>query len=75
MKLNEAASESELYLYVMQSIHDFEQAVASEMASEMAQSPGAEQIQATGPPDRLANAFFSAMDKLRFQPLEGVVDR
>lgn len=80
VKLNQAATEPELYRYVMQSINVFEQAVASEMAIAVADCGtfgGAEHAVAEGEPgpQELADAIVSVWDKVSFAPLEDIVDR
>ena len=66
-QLNGAASEAELYQYVMQSFQDFEHTVASKVVHSTAGDPSDSQV--------LAGAMVSAWAKIDFEPLEEVVDR
>lgn len=80
-QLDAAASEPEVYRFVMQSLHYFEHAVATKLMQGVAGREtcgGAEPTGAgaCGPgPQDLADAMVSVWHSIDFGPLEEIVDR
>jgi len=81
-KLTRAASEPEVYRYVMQSLHLFEHAVASEVVQRAADrgrlggaEPAGEVADCPPDPQDLADAMVATWGKVDFGPLEDIVDR
>lgn len=82
MQLNAAASEAELYRFVAQSFHVFEQTVASKFVQSTADRGTLGSAEVTSEtagdpsdPQDLADAMASAWAKIDFESLEEIVDR